>query len=151
MRNVTCKSTNLIYCITCTQCHIQYVGQTKRRLMDRFQGHFYNISKGTEQIGRHFTSPNHRSTKDIEIHILSFIKQHPDSTAGQTARDKVELAWIHRLCTISPQTSQTNCWLTEVKMMNQLLVLRTACVNHQLVCNHNIAHVIMGRVPHKTC
>ena len=41
--SVTCKSSNLIYCITCTKCKIQYVGQTKNRLMDRFQGHFYNI------------------------------------------------------------------------------------------------------------
>ena len=27
--NVTCKSNNIIYCITCKKCRIQYVGQTK--------------------------------------------------------------------------------------------------------------------------
>ena len=50
-KNITCKSHNVIYCITCQQCGIQYVGQSKRRLMDRLQGHFYNVSKKIEQIG----------------------------------------------------------------------------------------------------
>ena len=31
---VDCKSSNLIYYITCKICKIQYIGQTKRRLMD---------------------------------------------------------------------------------------------------------------------
>ena len=53
--NVSCKSSrpNLIYCITCTTCIKQYVGQTKNRLIDRFQGHNYNITakKLTDPIG----------------------------------------------------------------------------------------------------
>ena len=102
MVNVTCKSHNLIYCITCKTCKIQYVGQTKRRLMDRFQNHYYNIKKGVEQIGRHFNSHGHHGTEDIQIHILSFIRQPAESEASQTARNKIELAWIHRLNTIAP-------------------------------------------------
>ena len=35
---VNCQSSNLIYLITCTHCQIQYVGQTKNRLLIRFQG-----------------------------------------------------------------------------------------------------------------
>ena len=38
--NVTCKSSNFVYCLTCKCCGMQYVGQTKNRLMDRFQAHF---------------------------------------------------------------------------------------------------------------
>ena len=30
--NVTCKSNNLVYCITCQRCKKQYVGQTKNGL-----------------------------------------------------------------------------------------------------------------------
>ncbi len=36
---VTCKSSNLIYCITCKVYQKQYVGQTYKRLMDQFGGH----------------------------------------------------------------------------------------------------------------
>ena len=39
-KNVTCKSPNIIYCITCKTCKKQYVGQTKLRCMDRLQAHF---------------------------------------------------------------------------------------------------------------
>ncbi len=101
-KQATCKSHNLIYGITCNTCKIQYVGQTKRRLMDRFQGHFYNIKNKNEQIGRHFTSQNNHGIEDVTIHILSFITQPGESTRAQEARNKVELAWIHRLCTYSP-------------------------------------------------
>ena len=101
-KNVSCKSHNLIYCITCNKCKMQYVGQTKRRLMDRFQGHLYNVKKGTEQIGRHFTKPPHEGAQDMTIHILSFIIQPSNGIAAKKARNKIELAWIHRLCTQAP-------------------------------------------------
>ena len=42
--NVSCNSNNLVYCITCTRCGKQYVGQTKNSLKQRFQGHFYQIA-----------------------------------------------------------------------------------------------------------
>ena len=59
--NVSCQSSNLVYCITCKRCGIQYVGQTKRRLMDRFQDHFYKIGRNVpnSDIGAHFNSNGH--------------------------------------------------------------------------------------------
>ena len=39
----TCQSNNLVYCIECNWCHIKYVGQTKNRIIDRFQGHLFDI------------------------------------------------------------------------------------------------------------
>ena len=83
-KNVTCKSHNVIYSITCNTCKKQYVGQTKRRIIDRFQGHFYTIAKGTEQIGRHFSAPGHKGILDVSIHILSFIYFTNHSTAPQS-------------------------------------------------------------------
>ena len=101
---VDCKSNNLIYCITCNQCGIQYVGQTKRRLMDRFQGHFYKIStKDTDDaVGRHFNQPNHSGITDVTIHIVDFIHAHPDSERSLQIRRTVERNWQHRLHTIAP-------------------------------------------------
>ena len=117
---VSCKSNNLIYCITCTSCNKQYVGQTKKRLQERFVTHFYNIegskrkttkskpssmrnNKFDDPIGRHFKLPNHNGLNSIHIHILQFISAPSDSVPGQTLRDEWERKWIHRLKTISPQ------------------------------------------------
>ena len=91
-----------MYCITCKKCYQQYVGQPKRRLMDRLQGHFNTVSKGTEQLGTHLNLPDHEGTKDMSIQVLAFIKQPSNSYNAQKARDKTELSWIHRLWTLAP-------------------------------------------------
>ena len=102
--NVTCKSSNLIYCISCKRCGIQYVGQTKNRLMDRFQSHFYNIghNKPGSVIGKHFNSNGHQSLSDVEIHILDFIHAHPAGTRSKKLRDLIEYNWIQRMHTNAP-------------------------------------------------
>jgi hypothetical protein len=102
--NVSCQSNNLIYCITCKKCNVQYVGQTKRRLMDRFQGHFGVIQRNdpSSDIAAHFNSTNHNGTQDLKIHIGDFIFVHPDSQAGLSLRDHIEFNWIHRLHTQQP-------------------------------------------------
>ena len=39
------ESSNLtLYCITCRQSKMYYISPTRKRLMNHFQGHFYNIS-----------------------------------------------------------------------------------------------------------
>ena len=102
--NVSCKSSNIIYCLSCKKCGIQYVGQTKNRLMDRFQAHFYNIghTRTISEIGRHFNQPDHRGLEDVEIHILDFIHSHPASSKAKYLRDLVEYNWIQRLHTGAP-------------------------------------------------
>ena len=37
--NLTCDTKNLIYMIQCNRCNLQYIGETKRRLKDRFNEH----------------------------------------------------------------------------------------------------------------
>ena len=106
--NITCNSSNLIYCITCRKCKKQYVGQTKRTLMKRFNEHFYNTKtalkskrEGTETmqskidpIGSHFSMPDH-DTDDIQISVLAFITLTPESKEALALRLKVEKKWIH--------------------------------------------------------
>ena len=46
----TCQSNNLIYCLECKWCHIKYVGQTKNRIIDRFQGHIFDIKHITKPL-----------------------------------------------------------------------------------------------------
>ena len=45
--NICCQSSNLVYCLQCNTCGKQYVGQTKRKLLERLREHFNNIRKKT--------------------------------------------------------------------------------------------------------
>ena len=58
-RSVWCKSHNLVYCLTCNICGLQYVGQTKRTFHVRLYKHFRDIQNLdlTKPLGRHFTLP----------------------------------------------------------------------------------------------
>ena len=104
-RKVSCRCTNLVYCINCEQCGKQYVGQTKHRLMDCFQAHLHNatISKLDDTIGRHFSLPGHHKTDDMKIHILDFIHAHPESGKAAYLRNTIEINWMHQLNTIEPR------------------------------------------------
>ena len=54
--HITCKSHNLIYCITCTKCRDQYIGETNQELHSRSAGHLNDIRKNREGLPyvRHF-------------------------------------------------------------------------------------------------
>jgi len=105
MKNISCRSSNLIYGVTCTRCKKQYVGQTLLRLKDRFVKHFYDVEKGDKQkaIGLHFSQHDHNGIRDMEISVLEFIKKPPRSPEASTIRDRVEKRWIHLLRCPAPQ------------------------------------------------
>ena len=107
MVNTNCQSSNTIYLITCADCGIQYVGQTKNRLLTRFQGHHFDIKNQNDTtVSRHFNKcPSSRpaSFNGIIISILSFIKNPSNSKAGQLERDREEKRWVHRLATVVPK------------------------------------------------
>jgi hypothetical protein len=109
MINVSCKSNNLIYCITCNICRLQYVGQTSNRLIDRFQAHFHSVTSKSNKniIGRHFNSIDHSGKPDFKIHIVNFNHTPSKSIPGKTTRDDLEKKWIFRLKSIAPQGLNT--------------------------------------------
>ena len=98
IRNATCLSQNLIYCIKCTKCNILYVGQTKRQLNKRMYEHFRDIRKGDQNkaLGRHFSLPNHNNVNDTEIFILEFSNRAP-SDQNKKFRETIEKKWQFRL------------------------------------------------------
>ena len=59
----SCTSANVIYCITCTLCKKLYIGETDRRLGDRFREHLRDVEKddknASKPVARHFNLPNH--------------------------------------------------------------------------------------------
>ena len=102
--NVTCRSNNVIYCLTCRICSKQYVGQTKRMMVERLREHFRNINQNSTNhiVGRHYNSPEHPGTAAVETHILCFIRSNPNNPASRSVRLKAELKWIHRLRSFVP-------------------------------------------------
>ena len=56
-------SVNVIYCIVCTLCKKICVGQSGRRLVDRFREHIRDVEKNdtdaSKPVERHFNLPNH--------------------------------------------------------------------------------------------
>ena len=97
MKNISCRSSNLIYCITCKRCGIQYVGQTLLRTTDRMGDHFYHIEKSNTPmtVARHFSQRGHKSEAAFII------------------RDRVERRWIHLLRTGILQGLNIEVWTKE--------------------------------------
>ena len=106
MKNVNCQSSNLIYVITCKNCGIQYVGQTKNRILTRFQGHIFDIAHDNDTtVARHFNRcpPESPSLHNgLRINVATFIPAPPDTREAKLLRDRKEKRWMHRLQTITP-------------------------------------------------
>ena len=104
-RNVTCQSHNVVYCLECKTCGLQYVGMTKRTFHERLREHFRNITKNNnhDPIGRHWNSINHRGNpEDVKSYILSFITAPSDTQAALQMRLRFENQWVYRLRTSLP-------------------------------------------------
>ena len=70
----TCTSANVIYYITCTYCNKLYIGETGRRLGDRFREHLRDVEindkDASKPVARHFNLPN-RSKNPMAVCGLS--------------------------------------------------------------------------------
>ena len=94
-----CISANVTYCITCTLCKKIYVGETGRRLTDRFREHLRDVEKKRHRClktsARHFNLPNH-SHHNMTICGLSL---HYGNTES---RKNLEQKFIFQLGTLYP-------------------------------------------------
>ena len=95
----TCISANVIYCITCTLCKKIYIGETGRRLADRFREHLRDVEKNdtdaSKPVARHFNLPYH-SDHNMTIFGLSL---HPGNTES---RKNLEQKFVFQLDTLYP-------------------------------------------------
>ena len=95
----TCTSANVIYCITCTLCNKLYIGETGRRLGDRFREHLRDVEKNdkdaSKPVDRHFNLPNH-SKKHMAVCGLSL---HLGTTES---RKNLEQKFIFQIGTLNP-------------------------------------------------
>ena len=70
----TCETFNVIYLIQCRLCYLQYTGETKRRLKDRFNEHRRPILNPTDNythiaVSEHFLTSNHSDNHMLLIPI----------------------------------------------------------------------------------
>ena len=76
----TCNSANVIYCITCTLCKKLDIGETGRRLGDRFREHLLDTEKddknASKLVTRNLKLPNHSKQHIIWRYAVSpYIKE----------------------------------------------------------------------------
>ena len=68
----TCLTKNIVYCITCSYCKQQYIGETGRTLRTRIGEHLrYIANNKNTTTGQHFQQPNHNMKVTI-LHVLKY-------------------------------------------------------------------------------
>ena len=98
-QDIDCNSKNLIYLISCRQCHKQYVGQTSMTLRDRINNHLSCIrTHKNNPIGLHFNMPNH-NLNDFSIQGIELINSK--NNTAELLNNK-ETFWQHTLQTFFP-------------------------------------------------
>ena len=98
---IACETFNVIYLIQCRLCNLQYIGETKRRLKDRFNEHRRPILNPTGNyihtaVSEHFLTSNHSDNHMLLIPIEK-LKNGRDSF-----RKAREAHLIHKAKTIEP-------------------------------------------------
>ena len=107
-KNVTCKSSNVVYCIQCLICNKQYVGETLRPFMKRFYEHSKDVRdlNPDHTFGLHFRERDHCNKNDpdkyLKAWILAYITAPPQSKNAHKMRLKFEDQWVNRLRTALP-------------------------------------------------
>ena len=89
----------VIYCITCTLCKKIYIGETGRRLADRFREHLrdaeQNNTDASKPVARHFNLPNH---SHHNMTICGLYLHHGNTESRKNLEQKL----IFQLGTLSP-------------------------------------------------
>ena len=75
----TCTSADVIYCIICTYCKKLYIGETGRRLDERFREHLCDVERNdkdaSKPVARYSNLPNYYKQRmevcGISLHLSS--------------------------------------------------------------------------------
>ena len=95
----TCKSSNLIYLISCKRCGLQYVGETEQASNERMNGHRFDIVNkkiDDKPVAAHFNSPQH-TLEDLQVMVIEQLWKR-DTPLRKIRESK----WITLLQTYQP-------------------------------------------------
>eukprot|EP00061_Rhincodon_typus_P005000 g23929.t1 len=75
----TCTFVNVVYCICCFRCGLLYIGETKRRLGNRFVEHLLSVCDKRQHlpVANHFNCPSHSLDN---MSILGLLQCHNNAT-----------------------------------------------------------------------
>ena len=95
---ITCKTRNLVYLISCKRCGLQYVGETENTLHVRMNSHRSDIRmrKTKKPVAAHFCQSDH-SMEDLEVRGIE--KIHDNNAQWRRERESF---WIFTLTTLAP-------------------------------------------------
>ena len=100
MGHFSCITEHVVYCLSCTKCpSIVYIGETGRRLADRFREHRRDIINGRNDlpVPAHFNQPNHTQLEDMKVGVLKA------GLTNQEYRKKQEMMLIFKYGTVGPR------------------------------------------------
>ena len=88
--NFTFTSSNIIYCISCIKCWKLYIGETGRRLSDRFAEHLRSVRNNDldKPVARHFNATNH------SISNIKFVPIHPFLVVMIAVKDAKSVSFL---------------------------------------------------------
>ena len=74
-----CQTKNIIYCITCSKCYDQYIGQSERTLQARFSEHrdYVKQEKVEKACGWHFNKKGH-SVHNMKVTVVEKVHSNDD-------------------------------------------------------------------------
>ena len=73
--HLTCKSSYVIYLVTCLACSAQYVGKTTEPMHKRHTGHRREIEDENTPLGRHFARCGYNN---LGLQIIDCVKPGED-------------------------------------------------------------------------
>ena len=92
----TCITSQLIYCILCRKCPgVVYIGETGRRLGDRFREHRLDVMKVALPVPAHFAGMDHQ-LEDMQVAVIKA------GLPEQDKRRRKEMSFIHNFGTLAP-------------------------------------------------
>jgi len=91
-----CHSECIIYAIICAKCKLVYIGETEKKLHERFRRHLNNLKqdKCNGQVVEHFTSVH--SKEDMQVTVLEYAPKNKHE------RQELEASLIAKLGTRIP-------------------------------------------------
>ena len=93
-----CKTSNVVYLIECSLCHVQYVGETRNALhirMNRHRGDIYHRHLD-KPVSAHFNSSDH-NLQHLSIMVLEVMRSQ-----NEDIRKMRENFWIFHLQSLHP-------------------------------------------------
>ena len=102
-----CGTIIVIYAITCRRCQAMYIGETGRKLADRFGEHLRSVEgyhkypryqNGGFPVAEHFSQGSHNSISDMSVSVIKSVA----GTAAKRRREEMRMIFIHK--TLAPDS-----------------------------------------------